>query len=200
MRIQKLLIWASFLLISCSRNDFDNFLNERKVELSFNGKFNIKSKNENPLILLGESADHQQLIKISAKDVSDKQTALKEVKKTLLLVLGQYEFTLAPYPGQITIAADCGTDRRPSLEKFSDTSFLRAYSNERLALSICKADDYTYVLGTAFFYNSKTHKLISVDFYQQKDHASLALASDFFSTHFRGWEILDLSGFSLLIK
>lgn len=188
------------LLISCSRNEFDNVLRDHKTTLDFDGRFSVKSVSDKPLIVLGENLQQKELIKIHIKTVSDLAAAKEEVKKSLFLMMGQYEFSLAPYPGQITTAVNCGTDFKPARIEKENVMFIKAYANERLALSICKEDDYFYQIYTSYFLNEDHKQLLLVDYYMEKSAANDDKAAAFFAENFKSLKSIDLKEFASLIR
>lgn len=190
----------SLFLAACSRNEFDNLLRDHKTSLNFDGQFSVKSLTDKPLIILGENQQNKQLLKIHIKPAADLNSARDEVKKSLFLMMGQYEFSLAPYPGQITTAVNCGTDFKPVLIENGPASLIKAYANERLALSICKEDDYFYQIYTSYFFNEDEKQLLTVDYYQPKETAKDALAVNFFSENFKELKTINLKEFSNLLR
>lgn len=175
-------------------------MNAHKTSLNFHGRFNVKSVGDSPLIALGENADKNELIKINIKSSPDINAASEEVRKSLFLIMGQFEFNLAPYPGMITTAANCGNEFKPVVVQFEKISAIRAFANQRLALSICKEDDYFYQLYTSYFYNEKEHQLISVDYYQTKNQNASISANKFFLDNFKELHNIDLNSYQAIIK
>ncbi|MBC7538054.1 MAG: hypothetical protein H7281_04490 [Bacteriovorax sp.] len=186
-----------FLLLSCSRNNFDSFLKENKTKLDFNSTFQVKTKSSVPLFVLGENISKEQLLKINIKHVKDNNKALDEIKKSIFLIVSQYEFTMAPYPGQITVATNCGTALHPKLNYKNNVYYISSFANERLALSICQGDEYSLIVSTAYFYEPSTNLLLSVDFYQKKNIFNTD-PSIFFKDHFKEINNINLSRFKNL--
>ncbi|MFA6238499.1 MAG: hypothetical protein WC635_14290 [Bacteriovorax sp.] len=188
-----------FCFWACSINDFDAFLKSNNVNLNFNGSFTVKSKSSTPLILLGENQSSKQLLKINVRQVKNYAEALAEVKKSIFLIVSQYEFTMAPYPGQITIASNCGLEFHPKLNIINEVYYITAYVNERLALSLCKSDGYSYSVSTAYFHDADKSQLLTVDFYQSKDVPQIA-SDNFFRINIKNVKNINLAEFSNLIK
>lgn len=125
--------------------------------------------------------------------------AEEEIKKSLMLILSQYEFTMAPYPGQITAATNCGTTYRPKMFQKDGLSYLRTYANDRMALSICNSDEYKYVLTTSYFLNKENKSLLIVDFYQghhKDDEKEIRLLRE----NFNNFRNVDLQTFKNILK
>lgn len=124
---------------------------------------------------------------------------MEEIKKSLVLILSQYEFSMAPYPGQITAATNCGSSFRPKLVREGALTYLKAFANARLALSICASDGYKYNLSTAYFVNKENSILIIADYYQQSP-ASSGRERKLFNENFKNFKNVDLSPFSTLLQ
>jgi hypothetical protein len=183
-------IFLCFFLLACARNDFDTFLNNN---------FTIKTKSTIPLILLGKNSTGNQLLKINIKHVQNYNDALAEIKKSLFLILSQYEFTMAPYPGQITTAINCGSTFHPKLNYKDNVYYISAYANERLALSICQGDMYSFYVSTTYFFDSSSNQLLTIDYYQNKN-GKQEDPIKFFNKYFTNLTNINLSEFKDLLK
>jgi hypothetical protein len=157
------------ILSSCSKSEFDNLLDKNNIPLNFDGDFSLKSISTDPFILIGENLKNKDIIKIHTKDINSLEIAKQEIKKNILLIQSQFEFTLAPYPGQITAASNCGEKFKPQISTFQNLNFLNVFANERLALSICDSDIFYYHVLTSFYLDSSKKKLIIVDYYYREN-------------------------------
>lgn len=186
----KLILFLSMIfLISCSQSEFDTKLSETGIKSNFNNEFQLKSYNQFPFILIGKDKDDKVQLKIQVKKVKSVEEANAEVNKAVFLTNSQYEFTLAPYPGQITDAANCGVTKKPQKIKVEKFNFIKKYTNERLALSICDTDPSSYTLFTSYFYDKSSSNVIIVDYYVSGETGD-PLA--FFSKHFSDLTNLEL--------
>lgn len=193
-------ILLCLLIISCAaKNEYDDFFSTQNIPLNFNSEFQVRSKSLTPLLILGENSTKTELLKVHIKPIKDSQNAMEEIKKSLVLILSQYEFSMAPYPGQITAATNCGTTFRPKLVREGRLTYLKAFANARLALSICAADGFNYNLSTAYFVNKENSILIIADFYQQPP-ASPGKEIKLYNENFKNFKNVDLSPFSPLMR
>lgn len=161
--------------------------------------FVIKTKNQQPLLVLAENKSSEEMIKIQIKAVKDYPDAFKEVKKSIILIASQFEFTMAPYPGQITEATNCGNKFKPKLINSNSLSYVAAFSNERLALSICEGDFYKYKTITSFFINESNTQLLVVDYYS-KGEVRDNDGARFLSLKFKNYKNINLDNLDILIR
>lgn len=187
MKLFQLILFVLF--VSCSKSEFDTKLSETGINLKFEKEFQLKSYNQFPFILIGENTKNSSQLKIQIKKVKSLDEANDEVKKAIFLTNSQYEFSLAPYPGQITDAASCGKSKKPSANKFSNINIIKKYTNSRLALSICDTDPSNFIMYTSFFYDKNSSNLIIVDYYVSNELSQPAL---FFKKHFNEFINLEL--------
>jgi hypothetical protein len=152
--------------------DVEKFFQENQVKVSLDDSFALKSKSDQLHLILAENKARGELVKVHIKNVKNHNEVIEEIKKTIVLLLSQFEFTIAPYPGQITDAANCGTKYHPRSSQKDGLDFLTMYSNERLALSICDSDDVNYKIETYFYTNLSENQLLIVDYYQNKNGAN----------------------------
>jgi hypothetical protein len=197
LNIKKLFL--IFFLLSCSNSELDNFFKENNVHLSLGDSFLVKTKSLRPLIVLTENSKQNELLKINIKAVKNYEQAFLEAKKTIILIVSQYEFTMAPYPGQITVATNCGTALHPRLIDRGNLNVITAFANVRLALSICEGDDYQYKVATSFFVNSENNQLLIVDYYYNK-LSNEAVSLKFFKDNFKNYKNINLADFKDLIR
>lgn len=195
--MKKIVLICFILLTSgCSRNKFETELKKRSIPVTFDNFFELKSLSEDPFIIIGENSEKGIVIKINVREI--KNDVDSAVKKNLQQILSQYQFSMAPYPGQLTTALTCGSAKHPQLTEEHGLSILNTFANERLALSICDEDDFVFKVKTAYFQTSD-NKLLIVDLYQKKDDQS-KISQQVLGVNFKELKFVSLKPFSPILK
>ncbi len=197
----KKIIWPMLFLVffSCARNDFDQALKQQSLPIDFEGLFTLKSFSPGPFILIGESIENKGLIKINVRPIPNDSTLDKELKKQIVRIASQFQFSMAPYPGQLTQAINCGKRFQPRIIKENKISIIKAFANKRLALSICQSDEFSYDLITAYFLDAKSNQLISVEIYQSNLNSS-KWSYGILSKYFNEYQSVSLDQYESLFK
>lgn len=152
--------------VSCTRNEFISKFNQYSTETKLKREFEITSSNDLPIILIGKDKDNNQIKFRFFENILPEQLNAK-IKQVIYLYNAQFEFTTAPYPGQITTATNCGTLYRPEFKNLKGLKYIKYFSNARLGLSICDSDEYKYYQYLFFLKNGK-NRFIAVDYYSNK--------------------------------
>ncbi len=162
----KKIILIMFILLGCSRNEFVSKFNNISSETKLLTEFEISNYNESPFILIGKDKDNNQL-KIRFFENVSKDAVNSKIKQLIYLYNTQFEFTTAPYPGQITTATNCGQLYRPTVKSTKSIKYVAYFANSRLGLTICDSDEYNYYQYLFFLQNGQ-NGLIAVDYYSTK--------------------------------
>jgi len=186
-------VFALLFSVSCSqkKTELNKYFEANNIQLKLSDSFELKNISSLQPVIRAEDSSNHRIIKISVKSLADKNSIEEEVKKAILLVATQYEFTMAPYPGQITEATNCGHQFRPVIVKNNNLSFLKLFSNSRLALSICDSDGYTYKTAMAFYKNPSASQLLIVEYFYQADKPETP--EDFLKQNFKNYQNIDIS-------
>ncbi len=200
MHIIKLsILLALWMLASaCTGNKFEEAIHENSLDITFDSFFNLKSVSRDPLIIIGENAEKKLIIKFNIKSLKNKKPE-EEIKRTLIRLLSQYQFSMAPYPGQLTTAIKCGSKYHPQIRELSKISSIVSFTNERLAVSVCDEEVHSYQQTTVFLIDALKKRLIIVDIYQHKELEEFT-SQKLLSKYFINSDIVDLSEFNQLFK
>lgn len=152
-----------FLLNSCVKNNFDMKLKEYNLPLQFDGNFELVQFSEEPIILLGENSENGNVIKVRIIPINANMDLPNIIKNQLAKTISNYQYSSAPYPGQLSQIVNCGTKKRPILKYFGNFSYMQLYGRDRLGLSICDSDHFTHMSYTSYFLDEKSNRVIVVD-------------------------------------
>ena len=152
--------------MSCTRNEFVSKFNQLSSENKLKHEFEIINFNDSPIIFVGKDKENNH-IKIRIFENIHPNEFTTKIRQIINLYNSQFEFTTAPYPGQITTATNCGTKFRPIFSKNSGTNYIKYFANIRLGLSICDSDDYRYH-QYLFFLKNGPNSIIAIDYYSNK--------------------------------
>ena len=162
--ILSILIFAT----SCSKNNFDLKLKEYKLPATFEGYFELAQFSDEPVIMIGENAENGNILKLKILPLTTSMGIHDLVKNQLARTISNYQYSSAPYPGQMTQIIGCGTKRRPTLNYSGDFSYMSLYGRDRLGLVICDSDQYTHMSYTSFYLDEKSNRIVEVEFRQVK--------------------------------
>lgn len=187
------------ILAGCSKNSFDSFLEQHGLPLNFEGRFDLVSFNESPAIVVGEERSKKGFIKVKYWKKASLEEAHNEIKNNLVRLASQYQFSMAPYPGQLSTIANCGKEFLPKIVKYEWGAAIYAHANERMALTICQGDIAFYEYSQSFFWDKKGMRLLNIELYQKKGEV-IDLNLLFSNKHMVRLTRIDLEKYSPLFK
>lgn len=151
---------------SCLKNDFNSKLSTVST-ISIKKDFEVISFNDDPFILIGKDQFNNHLKLRLFPNLTNNELE-KKINQIILLYNSQFEFTTAPYPGQITTATSCGKQYKPKFIKIKNIEIMRYYATKRFGLAICDTDSFKYFQYLFFIRNSEK-SIFAGDFYSLKD-------------------------------